>query len=120
MFIDQSGEQKGLELGQNAIGDVVDAYPVSDDRQPTEAEKAAYKIIIVDLTSDDLAELMKEDVELSFFRGDLSKPIRTTVEDRVIRINLDKFDKESDGEEVSKVEFDKSVGIKPSTINVIE
>jgi hypothetical protein len=120
VFIDQSGEEKGLENGQNSIGDVVDIYPVSSDRNPTENEKAAYKIIVVDLTDADKAELMREEVEISYFGGDLSKPIRTTLDDRVKQINLKKFDAETDGEEVTKVEFNKSVGIKPTAINVID
>lgn len=120
LFIDQSGEQKGYELGQNAKGDVVDAYPVSEDRQPTEAEKAAYKIIIVDMTAQEVGDLLEPKMEMVFAGGNLSTPMMIVTEDRKNKVNLALLDKKANGDEIEKVDFNKAVSIKPEFLAPID
>ena len=65
IFIDKIGVvAKGEEAGHNEYGDVVGISPFTPQYNPTRAELSRYKVIVMDLTKEEKANLLEEDKEL--------------------------------------------------------
>jgi hypothetical protein len=60
IFIDKVGVvDVGQEKGQTSIGDIIQVVPYSPQYEPTQAEKDRCKILVTDLTMDEIDTLRK-------------------------------------------------------------
>jgi Glu-tRNA(Gln) amidotransferase subunit E-like FAD-binding protein len=60
IYIDKIGEVvKGEEAGHTALGDVVDIVKYTKNNAPTRGELGIYKVLVSDLTDEEVQELLE-------------------------------------------------------------
>lgn len=111
VFIDKIGSvEKGQEAGQNEKGDIVGIHPFTKQYKPTKAELDRYKVIIMDLTEDNILYLTESD---SFIN---ENKLFITTRARKRKVNLDNITGIKQEEEVEKKTLTDNIILKP-TVN---
>lgn len=107
VFIDKIGKvDKGEEAGQNQKGDVICIAPFTSQYKPTKAEKGRYQIIVVDLTQEEIQELIECEVDQD----------DNTVRARKRKVDVQSLNLTKQEQEIDKTLLFQKIIIKPSIL----
>ena len=107
VFIEDVGHvEKGMEAGQNELGDIIAICPYTPQYEPTQSELKRFKIIVVDgLTIDDIILLRERITKQEPIKLGSSKTITVTIKARKRKIKALKLKSYKQKQEVSRGEI---------------
>ena len=114
VYIDKIGYvAEGEEAGHTAYGDVVGISPYTSQYKPTRAELSRYKIMVMDLTQEEMTELLESEYDKDPEIYDDARVIRA----RKRKIDISKLSNIKQEEVVSdKAKVFNHISVKPTFV----